>query len=275
MQLRWQMHCERAPWISGGPRPGSSTTCPKRGDRGSSRREDLLFADLAPYLTAAQREVVIISPYFVPGRRGSDALRKLSKGGVRVRVLTNSLASNDVPAVHAGYARYRRELLRSGVELYEVNEAIRVDKSRLFYWLPELHKSALHAKSMVFDRETMFVGSFNFDRRSLHINNEIGVVIEDPTVASDAVAFFDAIIDDVALRVSLVRGQRRRESLEWAGRESGRRVVYRSEPHAGWGLRAAVAALRGVAHRVAALVVVSTEPRGAFRYKARAHAVTE
>jgi len=87
-----------------------------------------------------------------------------------VRVLTNSLASNDVAAVHAGYAKYRKQLLRCGVEPYELNEQIKRRQRKLFRWLPGLSKSSLHAKTMSFDKKCMFVGSFNFDQRSLYIN---------------------------------------------------------------------------------------------------------
>ena len=113
-------------------------------------------------------------------RQATEALCKLSRDGVQVRILTNSLASNDVSAVHAGYAKYRRKLLRCGVRLFELDESLKDREGKMFTWLPGLAKSSLHAKTMVFDGEIMFVGSFNFDQRSLHINNEIGLVFHDP-----------------------------------------------------------------------------------------------
>ena len=152
----------------------------------SQEQQELLISQLAPYITSAKTEVVIVSPYFVPGKKGAEGLCKLSRDGVRVRILTNSLVSNDVAAVHAGYSKYRKPLLRCGVELYELNERLRLERQKLFTWLPGLSKSSLHAKTMAFDRETMFVGSFNFDERSLHINNEIGLVFKQPEMASES-----------------------------------------------------------------------------------------
>jgi len=83
-----------------------------------------LAPKLAPYFEGVQKELIIFSPYFVPGKEGTAFLGQLSQRGVRVRILTNSLASNDVGIVHAGYAKYRKDLLRAGVELYEMNEQL-------------------------------------------------------------------------------------------------------------------------------------------------------
>jgi putative cardiolipin synthase len=210
----------------------------------SEWQQELLISQLAPYITSAKTEVVIVSPYFVPGKKGAEGLCKLSREGVRVRILTNSLVSNDVAAVHAGYSKYRKPLLRCGVELYEVNEQLRVEKQKLFTWLPGLSKSSLHAKTMGFDREIMYVGSFNFDARSLHINNEIGLVFQHPEMASAMFDFFDSVIDDVAFRVTLETDATGKESLRWTGREDGKPVVFDSEPYASTGLKAAVALLK-------------------------------
>lgn len=212
--------------------------------RGAHWRQERLISQLGSSIVSATTNVVIVSPYFVPGPDATDALCTLARRGVRVRILTNSLASNDVPAVHAGYARYRMPLLRCGVELYELNEHIRLDKQQLFRWLPALKKSSLHAKTMAFDRQVLFVGSFNFDRRSLDINNEIGLLIDDPTMAGESVEFFDRVIEDVAFRVTLATDDRGRESLRWTAREDGMSVSLTSEPYTSVGLRAAVAVLR-------------------------------
>ena len=101
---------------------------------------------------------------------------RLSEKGLRIRILTNSLASNDVSAVHPGYSRYRKQLLRAGIELYELDEEIKKQVLKRLSWLPGLSKSSLHAKTMVLDRYAMFVGSMNLDQRSLNINNEIGIL---------------------------------------------------------------------------------------------------
>ena len=206
--------------------------------------EELLISQLAPYIKQAREEVVIVSPYFVPGQAASDALCQLSHSGVRVRVLTNSLVSNDVAAVHAGYSKYRQPLLRCGVELWELNERLRLRDQQVFSWLPGLKKSSLHAKTMVFDRRILFVGSFNFDQRSLHINNEIGLLIENGELAGNAADTFDRNIEAVAFRVTLVKDAQGRERLRWVGMEDGMKVAYDTEPYAGFWLRTAVAAMR-------------------------------
>ena len=175
---------------------------PQKMDLKKAGTDELLISQLAPYITGAKKTVDIVSPYFVPGDRATDALCKLSRDGVKVRILTNSLASNDVSAVHAGYAKYRRTLLRCGVRLFELDESLKDRESKMFTWLPGLAKSSLHAKTMVFDGEIMFVGSFNFDKRSLYINNEIGLLFHDPAIAGAAAKHFEDNVNKVAFEVS-------------------------------------------------------------------------
>jgi putative cardiolipin synthase len=206
--------------------------------------KDLLISQLAPYIQEATREFTLVSPYFVPGQRGAEALCQLSDRGVRVRVLTNSLVSNDVAAVHVGYMRHRKHLLRCGVELYELNEQLKEIGARRFTWLPGLSKSSLHAKSMMIDRQAMFVGSFNFDLRSLNINNEIGILFREPDIAAAVAENFDNHIDQVAFRVELVKGEDGDEALRWTGRENGATVVFDSEPYAGFWQKVVVSLMR-------------------------------
>lgn len=152
---------------------------------------------------------------------------------MRVRVLTNSLVSNDVAAVHAVYMRHPKQLPRCGVELYELNEQFKKEGARRFTWLPGLSKSSLHAQTMLIDRKAVFVGSFNFDQRSPHINNEIGILFREPDIAAALAENFDRYVDQVAFRVELVKEQDREEALRWTGTEYGNEVVFDSEPYAG------------------------------------------
>lgn len=207
---------------------------PEKRAREEGWKQDLLLSGLAPHVRQAREELILVSPYFIPGRRGTDALCELSGKGVRIRVLTNSLASNDVVSVHAGYARYRKDLLRCGVELFEMNEHIRKRQGKRFVWLPGLSKSSLHAKSLAIDENTMFVGSFNMDPRSTYINNEIGILFSEPELAGGVAEQFDEHVGEVAFRVELVRGEDGDESLRWVGVEDGREVVLDSEPYAGF-----------------------------------------
>lgn len=159
---------------------------------------------------------------------------------MRVEVLTNSLASNDVPAVHAGYSKYRRPLLRCGVHLYELNEARKREKRHVLSWLPSLSKFGLHAKTMAFDKKILFIGSFNFDQRSMHINNEIGLLFDQPEAAGPVSDEFDRNIEKAAFKVELHYEEDGRESLRWRGLQDGKEVVFISEPYAGLGTRIAV-----------------------------------
>jgi len=204
---------------------------PQKMDLKRAGTDELLISQLAPYITGAKTTVDIVSPYFVPGDKATDALCKLSQDGVEVRILTNSLASNDVSAVHAGYGKYRRKLLRCGVRLFELDESLKNKETKMFTWLPGLAKSSLHAKTMVFDGEIMFVGSFNFDQRSLHINNEIGLLFHDSDVAGAAAKHFEDNVQKVAFAVSFSR-EGGRENMQWTGGQGGPDVVMTKEPYA-------------------------------------------
>ena len=204
---------------------------PKKEDLKKAGRDELLITQLAPYITGAKKTVDIVSPYFVPGDRATEALCKLSQDGVQVRILTNSLASNDVSAVHAGYAKYRRRLLRCGVRLFELDESLKEREGKMFTWMPGLAKSSLHAKTMVFDGEIMFVGSFNFDQRSLHINNEIGLLFHDPAIAGAAAKNFEDNVSKIAFEVGFSH-KGGHQNMKWTGGQGGPNVVMEKEPYA-------------------------------------------
>jgi cardiolipin synthase C len=204
---------------------------PFKHETASEEDDSLLISQLAPYLSNARESINIVSPYFVPGKPATAVLNRKAAEGVAVSVLTNSLASNDVTAVHAGYAKYRRQLLRAGVRLFEFDESLKDREGLSFTWLPQLKKSSLHAKTMVFDGEWMFVGSFNFDARSLYLNNEIGLIFRDEVVAREAAAQFTANVNKVAFEVRFSRegGQ---QNMEWVGGQGGPDVVMTKEPYA-------------------------------------------
>ncbi|MEM7144521.1 MAG: phospholipase D family protein [Verrucomicrobiota bacterium] len=216
---------------------------PLKKSLGKQGKDKLLISQLAPYVLESTETVYIVSPYFVPGDKACEALCKLVADGVDVRILTNSLASNDVSAVHAGYSKYRRRLLRCGVRLFELDEMLKEREGKSFTWLPGLKKSSLHAKSMVFDDDTMFVGSFNFDQRSLFINNEIGLVFRDPELAAAASQRFEDNINEVAFEVRMT-DEGGRSKLEWVGGQGGPDVVMTEEPHATTGQKIMVGILK-------------------------------
>jgi putative cardiolipin synthase len=142
---------------------------------------------LLPEIAGARRRLLVISPYFVPGERGTTELTGAASRGVDVRVLTNSLAANDVAAVHGGYSRYRADLLEGGVKLWELKPGGEPAK----FSLAGSSGSSLHTKAMVIDGGAVFVGSYNLDPRSTSLNCEQGVLIEDPVLAAELSALFD------------------------------------------------------------------------------------
>lgn len=150
-----------------------------------------LGGQISPYASATQFDLLVVSPYFVPGKDGVDFLAERRRSGVDVRVLTNSLAATDVWLVHAGYMKYRRPLLERGVKVYELRpEAAGATKARASKATIGSSRASLHGKSFVFDRTAVFIGSLNLDPRSLLHNTEVGVVICSPELAGEVAALF-------------------------------------------------------------------------------------
>ncbi len=143
---------------------------------GDDNSEEILASQLAKYFAEASSKVEIISAYFVPRLRGTAWLRELEARGVEVSVVTNSLASNDVKPVYAHYAKSRRALLEAGVDLYELRPDADREQQRGIYWGQS--RSGLHAKAFLIDDRYLFVGSFNWDPRSVNINTEMGILID-------------------------------------------------------------------------------------------------
>jgi putative cardiolipin synthase len=160
---------------------------------------------LAELLRGAQHEVLMLSPYFVPHDAGVKLLGDLTKRGVRVAVVTNSMASTDAVAVQAGYSPYRIPLLKEGVELYEF-QPLQTDGRR--YFSGSHSRSSLHAKTYVIDRHTLVIGSMNLDPRSAFLNTELALFIESPELAAaDAALIERAMSPDVSYRVRLATPQ--------------------------------------------------------------------
>lgn len=154
---------------------------------------DSMVADLARMLDDAKQEVILISPYFVPGERGVTWLGGLAKRGVKVRVLTNSLAATDSPIVHVGYKKYRKPLLEAGVELHELKA--RLGKQQRAIGDFSSSQASLHVKAAVADRNVLFVGSMNFDPRSITQNTETALIIRSPKLAAEVARLFAGSID--------------------------------------------------------------------------------
>lgn len=175
----------------------------------------------------SKREVVISSPYFVPGTVGVDEFADLRRRGVKVVILTNSLAANDVSVVHIGYARYRVPLLRAGVELYELSRSgFERDEPVA---IPSMSLGRLHAKAAVLDESKVYIGSMNLDPRSDSTNTELGIFVQCPDLAQDVAR----AIDMSRLHSSyLVRFGPDGESLQWRLMGEQPEQVFTSEPEA-------------------------------------------
>jgi putative cardiolipin synthase len=215
----------------------------KIGSGGAQPEADTWWGSLRGQVGEVRSEMILVSPYFVPGTRGVARFGEMRKEGVRVRILTNSLASNDVTAVHAGYGKYREAMLREGVELYEVRPVPDLagearDEVRKRFGSAG---ASLHAKMLVFDRRTVFVGSANLDPRSARLNTELGVVVTSPELGRQVAAVFEAATNPrytfrLALRPAPSSpgetGGKPAEEVVWITEEGGKEEVFRNEPYA-------------------------------------------
>jgi putative cardiolipin synthase len=193
---------------------------------------------MLPHLEQAlgkpMRELDLVSPYFIPGKLGTEGLRALAGRGVKVRVLTNSLAATDVAPVHAGYSKYREDLLGSGVRLYELKPSVEGQRAKDHAereGIGSVESAGLHAKTFAVDRSRIFVGSFNLDPRSARINTEMGIVMDSPSLASRLSERFDSGFPGMAYEVRLATD---RSGLEWVDRSGQSATRTTSEPGAGW-----------------------------------------
>lgn len=203
---------------------------PTKIEFGTDPGEEPLLADnLAALMRSARREVLIVSPYFVPGQWGLDLMREVRARGVRVRVLTNSLAATDVPIVHAGYARYRVQLLRLGVDLYELRPL--PARPRGWIGLFGSSRASLHAKAVVVDGRVAFVGTLNLDPRSIRLNTEMGIVIDSTVLSTQLAALFEqSASPENSFRPRLAADG---STVEWTAATPDGERRYDSEPDAG------------------------------------------
>jgi len=190
--------------------------------------QDLVADRMATLFDEVRQELIIYSPYFVPGKKGADYLISLCQRGVRVRVLTNSLASTDVALVHAGYSRYRKRLLRGGVGLYELDRVISRRDRKAKKGKYAASKASLHTKSFVLDRRQVFIGSLNLDPRSFVENTEIGLLMDSPEIGRNMGKWFDSNVPAIAFKLGLRKNHGVRDQIRWV--KTGKTHI--RDPHA-------------------------------------------
>jgi putative cardiolipin synthase len=169
--------------LSAALHPGRSTVHTDSPSRAASTHNHMPDAFRA-LMRSARKEVMITNAYIIPDANFLADLKELSGRGVKVRILTNSLASHDVPAVNAHYEEWRQPILETGAELHELRSDAAVRREMVD--VPPLQADfvGLHTKAMVVDRERVFIGSMNLDPRSELWNSEMGVVIDSPPLAT-------------------------------------------------------------------------------------------
>ncbi len=209
---------------------------------------------LLDLIQQAQKDVLIVTPYFVPGAQMMGVFQTMRERGIRIRVLTNSLASNDAPAAHAGYARYRKDILALGIELHEM----RADQEpppgraggrgsgqvrRAMGSGPGGSKSgssqaSLHSKAVMIDGVLSVIGSMNLDLRSKIQNSEVALVIRSTALARQAVAKVEQTFASGAYRVVVDNGR-----LSWRAPAGAAFPDEHTEPGASTTLRLLVRVL--------------------------------
>jgi putative cardiolipin synthase len=193
---------------------------------GKADPDERMAVGLRKLLGEPKRQLDLVSPYFVPSPDAAQALGAIARKGVQVRVLTNSLEATDVAAVHAGYAKWRRDLIAAGVTLFELRRS----------WGPELphtgkgrfgsSASSLHAKTFGVDGRSVYVGSFNMDRRSIDLNTEMGLVIDSAQLANQLDRTLDEDMPARAYEVRLDADGK----LYWIERAEGKLLRHDQEP---------------------------------------------
>ena len=179
-------------------------------------------------LLSATTEAIIVSPYFVPRKTGIEALTDIQRSGVKVTIITNSLAANNQASVHGGYAPSRKPLLKAGVKIYEVRADADVPGSEIV--ADSSARATLHTKAFIIDRREFFIGSFNFDPRSANINTELGVIIRSTELSEPTAERLLAALPAQTYEVFLNENGK----LRWRTMRNGQEVIVKKEPDTTW-----------------------------------------
>jgi putative cardiolipin synthase len=180
-------------------------------------------------MVAARTEVLITSPYFVPGPGGLALMHEASARGIRIGVVTNSLGATDEPLAYRGYRRYRTAMLKMGVQLAELSPLH--DERPTAPGMPGSSLGRLHAKLAIVDQRWLLVGSLNMDRRSSRLNTELALAIDSPALAGEATALMHRLWAGNNYQLRLSGSE---ERIEWVAQQDGQGIVHEAEPHLDW-----------------------------------------
>jgi cardiolipin synthase C len=209
---------------------------PPRPDAPADSAQPVAVA-LRGLFMAARSEIVVESAYLILGDAALADAASLTERGVRIRALTNSLASNDLATNHSGYARRRRAMLDSGIELHELRPDATACR-RLVAVSARCHDGgifSLHAKSAVIDHRRVYVGSFNVNLRSAYLNSETALIVDSPVLAARvASSIAELMAPDSSFLVQRAPGGR----VEWTTVQDGVARSFRREPMTGFWRRA-------------------------------------
>ena len=183
-----------------------------------------------PYFERANKEMLIATPYFVPGNKGVHWLKNKRNQGIDIKILTNSLAATDVIAVHAGYKKYRKQLLAGAINLFELKPTARPSLPKTNKLIEGSRHASLHAKYIVLDQQYVFVGSANIDPRSELLNTEIGIMVNSKELAKQTIELFEKSTSlDNSFHLQLDKAD---NIMGWLTNENGHEVHYSDEPKA-------------------------------------------
>ena len=181
-----------------------------------------------PYFDNAKKELIIATPYFVPGTRGTAWFKEKKNNGIDIKILTNSLAATDVTAVHAGYKKYRKQLVASGIHLFELKPTAKSLLSKANKLIEGSKHASLHAKYVIVDQQYVFVGSANMDPRSGLLNTEIGIMVDSKELAQQAAALFNrstSLENSYQLQI-----EQPDNKLAWLTNKDGKQIKFYQEP---------------------------------------------
>ena len=211
---------------------------PQKVEPDESADAHSILTPLREAVNGAQEEVMFITPYFVPLKRGIRGFAELRDRGVEIKGITNSLAATNHSVVHSGYVPARKPLLKMGVELFEVRPDVGDSGARKAGNVTA--EGTLHTKAFVVDRERLFVGSFNMDPRSAYINTELGVIIDSPELANEVVDGVDRALPIVTYQVTL----NDKNKMRWLGQKDGEQEIWKKDPQTGFWRRFNVSLMR-------------------------------